>query len=428
MQNHVTVSISIILPIYNMETWIVKSIDSIEQQTLSGIELIIIDDGSTDASYKLVTEQSKYYENIRIVKTENKGSGPARNIGIEMAKGEYIAFMDADDFYKSNDSLEYLYKTAIKNDALICGGMPEYFCDGVFSSPPLREMQLDIGTECFVSAKKFYSPGPYWCYIYKRKFLMDNEIRFPSYVRGQDNVFFLQVLSLAGKAFRTSKCVYVYRKNHKKILWTERKALDIVKTYRDTLKISIEKDLPNMVPSVESGMNGFVGALLLHFCIQGNAEMLSLLEEINALFAELNKYDILPQSRNAATATQKKNIAEMDSFLARCRSNGAVIYGAGIWGKRFLAFLREQEIEPKAFLVSNKSKNPASVEGIPVFGLEEEENILSCNPEIVVAIVEKKQRMEIINVLDKAGINVNHTLNPLSLCLWSWDNGNPIES
>ena len=63
-----------------------------------------------------------------------------------------------------------------------------------------------------------------------------------------------------------------------------------------------------------------------------------------------------------------------------------------------------------------------------VLDLEEAKAILSCNPEVVVAIVEKKQRMEIINVLDKTGINVNHTLNPLSFCLLAWNNGYPIES
>ena len=118
------VKISVIMPVYNEEQYLEKTCQSLKQQTLDDIELICINDGSTDNSTDILTNLATEYDNIRIINQENQGSGIARNKGIDEAKGEYIAFLDADDKYIDPESLEKMYEYGYKNNAdVICGNL-----------------------------------------------------------------------------------------------------------------------------------------------------------------------------------------------------------------------------------------------------------------------------------------------------------------
>ena len=113
--------ISVIVPAYNAEKYINQCIDSIINQTLDGIELIIIDDGSTDLTGKILDEKYAARENVMVVHQENKGLYATRRIGLNMARGEYVGWVDADDFISPN-MYQAMYETA-KNknsDLIIC--------------------------------------------------------------------------------------------------------------------------------------------------------------------------------------------------------------------------------------------------------------------------------------------------------------------
>lgn len=90
--------VSIIIPIYNTEKYIKDCLDSVVNQTLDDIEIICINDGSTDNSLKLINDYAKRDKRIKVINQENKGQGTARNIGIKESKGEYIGFVDFDDY------------------------------------------------------------------------------------------------------------------------------------------------------------------------------------------------------------------------------------------------------------------------------------------------------------------------------------------
>lgn len=100
--------ISVIVPIYNVEKYINKCIDSIINQTYKNIEIILIDDGSTDSCCKICDEYEKKDNRIKVIHQENAGLSEARNAGIKVSKGEYLAFVDGDD-YILEDMLQYLY-------------------------------------------------------------------------------------------------------------------------------------------------------------------------------------------------------------------------------------------------------------------------------------------------------------------------------
>ena len=116
------IKVSVIIPVYNDEIYIEECLESILTQTLKDVEIICVDDGSTDSSYRILTGYGNKYRNITVLHQQNQGSGPARNRGIEYAAGKYICFMDSDDFYAHNRVLEQLYESAEANQASVCGG------------------------------------------------------------------------------------------------------------------------------------------------------------------------------------------------------------------------------------------------------------------------------------------------------------------
>ena len=109
------IKLSIIIPVYNCERFLNQCINSVLMQTLDNIEVICIDDGSTDQSVDIIKKKSLADNRIVLFQQENKGAGIARNIGIDKAKGKYVAFLDADDFYIDNDALRLMFDACEKN-------------------------------------------------------------------------------------------------------------------------------------------------------------------------------------------------------------------------------------------------------------------------------------------------------------------------
>ena len=111
--------VSIIIPVYNVEKYITKTIESVINQTYSDIEVILIDDGSEDSSGSICDEYAKNDDRIKVFHQENLGVSQARNKGIDISTGDYILFIDSDD-YVSNDYIEALINGAIKTNADVC--------------------------------------------------------------------------------------------------------------------------------------------------------------------------------------------------------------------------------------------------------------------------------------------------------------------
>ena len=108
--------VSVIVPVYNVEKYLRRCIDSIVRQSYSNLEILLVDDGSQDASLSICKEYETKDSRIRVFHKENEGLGLARNYGIERATGEYITFVDSDD-YLTLDAIEFMLKKAIVTDA-----------------------------------------------------------------------------------------------------------------------------------------------------------------------------------------------------------------------------------------------------------------------------------------------------------------------
>ena len=173
--------ISIIIPVYNTEKYLHECLNSVVSQTIKDIEIICIDDGSTDNSYQILQEYAEKDSRFVILQQENKGAGAARNKGIEIAKGEFLVFLDSDDYYLDTDVLESLYESAQKNDVLICGGgFAELQQDGTIFSQweNTKEYGFYFDSDKLIEYQDYQFDYGFTRFIYKRTFLLENNIFF----------------------------------------------------------------------------------------------------------------------------------------------------------------------------------------------------------------------------------------------------------
>ncbi|MDQ5983569.1 MAG: Undecaprenyl-phosphate 4-deoxy-4-formamido-L-arabinose transferase [Eubacteriales bacterium SKADARSKE-1] len=201
--------VSIIIPVYNVEPYLQECMDSIVNQTLKDIEIICIDDCSTDNSFNILNEYAKSDNRIKLIKqTKNQGAYVARNLGLKIATGEYIGFVDPDDYIEPN-TYEMSYVRAKKDNAdiVVFGG--ESFSDNFVK--PIDSIDASFKNQkCF----KEYSKAllVIWNKIYKRDMLLDNNIWFREERYGMDTVFCFKVFPFAKNISFLSNKLYHWRK------------------------------------------------------------------------------------------------------------------------------------------------------------------------------------------------------------------------
>ena len=212
--------VSIIIPIYNPGKCFVKCLDSVIHQTLKEIEVICIDDGSTDESMDVLKKYSNNDNRFKIFHQENQGAGSTRNNGIEKANGEYILFLDADDWIES-DACEKLYNHAKKLDVdLVLFDTIWYHGNDkkeLVKSFEDNEFNHDYNSFVFNRTsiyEKIVNPslGVIWSKFYKTSFLKNNDIKFSTYKIYNDVVFHFKTMLLANKIAYFPHVFYHYIK------------------------------------------------------------------------------------------------------------------------------------------------------------------------------------------------------------------------
>ena len=188
--------VSVIVPIYNVEKYLSKCIESIINQTLSNIEIILVNDGSTDSSGVIADNYAKKDSRIRVIHKKNGGQGSARNTGIELASGEYIGFVDSDDWIDL-DMYEKLYNKSNKYKSDIAIGSRKVFNENydLVTTVTVGDNEFDNISKNIVDyilKNVFYPQTVSACNkLYSRKLLLNNNIRFRSVeeVGSEDAVF-----------------------------------------------------------------------------------------------------------------------------------------------------------------------------------------------------------------------------------------------
>lgn len=367
------IKVSVIIPCYNTEKYIRECLDSVLMQTLQEIEIICVDDGSTDGTFAILKEYEKKSQKICVRKQENQGSGIARNRGIKLATGEYLAFMDADDFYPSQDTLETMYLTAKRKEAEICGGSGCAFRNGVYTYTGFRR-GFTFSEDGWIDKKDYPIINGYWRFIYKHEFIRRNEIYFPDYIRCQDPPFFLRAIACAGRLFCMREVTYVYRKEHKQVLFTYRKAIDYAKGIRDSLIIAKKEGLNAIYYQILSELHGEISALMYLYG-EKDKEMQRIIHQINDSFpAGIGNEHIpvlLKEGKEIAKYVEeaKKEIGQLLRTLRHEKK--ILIFGAGTVGKMVKREIEEKGIKIEAFVVSDLKQNAVSLDGLQIKAIDD---------------------------------------------------------
>lgn len=200
--------LSVITPCYNGENHIESAILSVLNQPVQGIELIVINDGSTDKTAEICL---KYAERIRYIESDNRGAGHARNVGMNLAKGKWIAFLDSDDLFLADSFTESVFEELkqLEKDGV----------DVVYTPWIYADMQLKSSLNVELSEEphqiEHIPKHEIWTCLYQKKFLYDNDIRFYEY-KEQDiaTAFRYRVFSLSPKVVTKNDFRFILQRNN----------------------------------------------------------------------------------------------------------------------------------------------------------------------------------------------------------------------
>ena len=207
---------SVIIPVYNVENYLHRCINSILVQEYTDLEILLIDNGSTDSSGSICDTYASEYSNISVYHIENNGVGSARNFGLAKAQGEFICFVDADDYLVGNLFSDMENQLDSGLDLLVFSyynSLEKNLSETTRSAKILpiegkkdRNQFIALFTELFLSEMMY----TVWNKIYRREFLEGHRIAFESYELGEDVRFNLDVYQHVNAVFLVKSCYYVY--------------------------------------------------------------------------------------------------------------------------------------------------------------------------------------------------------------------------
>lgn len=206
--------ISIIVPVYNAEKYVAESIESLINQTLKEIEIILVNDGSKDNSKEICEEYAKKDKRIIVINKENGGLADARNAGMKIAKGKYIMFLDADDLFEK-DSCENMYNAIEKSKSdYVIGNYQMTYENGTKYERPAFDVEkyqeFELNKHDFKNSF-FVMNSTAWNKIYRAQFLIDNDITFKVPSPSEDDYFTSLCYIKANHGYYIPKVMYLYR-------------------------------------------------------------------------------------------------------------------------------------------------------------------------------------------------------------------------
>ena len=255
--------VSVIIPVYNVENYLRECLDSVVNQTLKDIEIICINDCSTDNSLGILQEYAANDSRIKILNNENNiNAGPSRNRGLACATGEYIYFMDSDDFLEFTALEKIINKLDENKNADFCI-FAHFHYDNVTRAKEKRTPLSQFTEEDFQSGtsfKKDYSKFIHsavvpWNKVYKREFLIKNHIKFDNLKCANDRSFYIETLVKSNQIILLNENLINYRRNVEGSLISYRlqhfdcmyKSYEKVKSLTKNLEVDIQKEILDAV-------------------------------------------------------------------------------------------------------------------------------------------------------------------------------------
>lgn len=323
--------VSIVIPVYNAEKYLEESLRSVMRQSYRNLEIICVDDGSSDNSPAILRKWKQYDSRIRILTQENRGAGVARNLGMESAKGEYILFFDADDILRKR-MIRVLVKAAKKHDPDIVLYSYYKFSPGKrirrdFTAMILKVPMFKVMSPTFISDRLYQADhGMPWNKFYKTEFLRKTNIHFQD-LKNTNDEFFSRLTTVEAKRIFFLPWLFVgYRVGNKDSLQgrASQNILDCTKALlaiRDELKV---RGFYETYSDTYKRLAGYV--IMLKLLATENPDAFRILAEevCNNIIerCEMDEEHIEVPYKDAFRALMEKDIPRVEAEIEIIRNKG----------------------------------------------------------------------------------------------------------
>ena len=411
--------VSVLIPVCNMEAYLRECLNSIVGQKLREIEIICINDGSTDGSLQILREYQAEDHRIQVIDKPNTGYGHSMNMGLKAANGEYIGILESDDFAET-EMFSTLYDTAARHKAEIVKS--NFFCHAKSADTFMESLQgKKYNTLLDVTKENLYFATPIWSGIYKREFLLQNDIWFNETPGAsfQDMSFGFKSLICAQRLLGVKAAFVHYRiDNESSSVHSKAKVFCICDEFKEIwrfinsrpeLKTKFQYRVPfeQYVRYMETFhridekyQSMFLRRMSDEFSVLSQQGFLrekywpdkaswNHVQEIIQKPGEIY-YERYVKSQNA-----KLYIAALEAMFRTARR--VYVYGAGKLGRKAVASLRGKGIVPAGVLVTSMENNPASVLGVEV---QTADTVSPASDSILLIAIRKEDQYDVLLRLD----------------------------
>ncbi len=334
--------ISVIIPVFNGERYIQECLDSVVCQTYKNIEVLVVDDGSNDHTMELVHAYSERDTRIQLFGQENQGPAIARNTGMLHASGDYIAFLDADDFWADERCLETICSTLAE---IPCDVLGTFFLLAHEGKRERTDLHVEYFTEkcerggkwiSFSEEQKIFN---FTSYLYKRDFLESHKIQFPALCYFEDPPFLFSALTAAEKYYIIPLEWYCYRREHKENYRIgKRQQSDYIEGMLQIARKAVAFSYDKVIEFQKDLLKGYAFDLTEQL-LDGNLEVLFSMVDLLKLLGknpEENQdvqfvKEAVAEYAGVYMASVKQMQKEIQSRMEK--ADRIVIYGAGKYGK-----------------------------------------------------------------------------------------------
>ena len=420
--------ISIVVPVYNVSRYLPECLDSLINQTLKDIEIICVNDGSSDNSLDIINGYAEKDYRIRVISTENFGYGHAMNTGFAAANGDYVGILESDDF-TAHDMYEKLYEAAISMDADIVKSNYWNFKNGN------KEFAKVLGNgpyeKVFIPRKdnlQIFSCDPaIWSAIYKKDFIVKNDIKFNETPGAsfQDTSFNFMALACAERMVLKAGAYVCYRRDNE---------LSSVNSLKKVYCVFDEYGHSSAFLSSKGAIYSELEYLLTALAwntYSWNYERISVLfkyefleKMINFFYDLWNKGNIRPDywlnkaqlfecshilvDKNYFLYKVYSGFQKRESLLGILKhkisnSSRVYVYGAGIVGQETADLLKRHKLKFDGFVVTGKDDNVKEVMGKEIFSLTDIDNMGIGEESLFILSVKESTQSEILPMLRERG-------------------------
>lgn len=396
--------VSIIIPVYNDDLYLKECLDSCLAQVYQNIEIICVNDASTDRSLQILQSYKQKYNNIQVITySQNRGVSYTRNRGLESANGKYIYFLDSDDFIKEN-AINDLYSYAEKHatDCVYFNSQLYTELEGI-GAPCLEFGLHDVEEKIFEGPRLFqllmergvYS-GSVCRQFWRRDYLLENNLWFEEGRLAEDALFSVKAILVGKRMMVINKAYHVYRRrgNSMSTNKSKDKAVSVFKIYCQLLSIWSGQQYSE---DVNKAIKKFLKRLLT----KSKRLYMRNKEKINDKDFE-EGYE---RHLYNAILGREELFCELDAdTLVRMReSDKLILYGAGEYAVDVIDFLYRHGINISCIAVTVQHENVTSINDIPLFEIDE--LVEMRNKSIVVLGVGERNRKDVIDNLNRLGFH-----------------------